>query len=116
MKELPLFKELSTDFFYTIEIEETLFTFRIFYNSRNDSWYLDISTDNYRLDNIKIVANYPLLDGYKALFPELEGDLFVYRVNTSTNEEITFDNFDIDYKFLYFTESEVTQYKGQYGF
>jgi hypothetical protein len=112
MTELPIFQTTSSKFEYTIKLDNEVYLLRYEYNPRSFNWYLTISNDRtgQRLDNKKLIINYPLYDQNKAIFNVMPGDVLIQQVN-NTEELITYDNLGIDYIVYYYTADEVTQWK-----
>lgn len=60
--ELPTRTDLSV-YDFTIELDEVVFTYSFFFNTRSNHWYLNILDidGNPLREGIKIVSNWPLL-------------------------------------------------------
>ena len=116
MISIPIFSTSSADFTQTIELDTTIVTLRLKYNIRNANWFMSVSTENYQLNDIKLVSNFQLLHQYKANFPELPGDFFVIKTNETTEDtEITYENLGNDFLLLYLSPEEVEQWREENG-
>lgn len=65
---MPLYAE--QDYEYQVSLENVAYTFRSYYNSRNELWYMDLSLENGSsiVTGVGVVPNYPITLDY-ALFP-----------------------------------------------
>lgn len=111
MIEIPIFSEASSNFSQIIEIDNTLVTLKLTYNVRNESWFMDVETDNASIYDIRLVTNFPLLDQYKYKFPELAGDFFVQRVTSNISDDITYDELGLGFGLFYYVQSELESWK-----
>jgi len=110
-KEIQIFKESSSDFTQRTIVENQILVVRIKYNVRNDSWFLNITTENYSIQDLKLVINYPILYNHKALFPVLTGDLIIMPKVDNLVENLSYDNFGNDFGLFYIDASELTEWE-----
>lgn len=108
------FKDISSDFEFNIDLENANITIRLIYNTRVDYWFANFSTDINSIQSVKLVVNSLLLDQYKASLPDIKGDFIVARISEDlTNPPLTYDNFGIEWGFIYMTQAEVIEYKAE---
>ena len=112
---IPIDQTSSSIFRQNIIIEDINLTMRFRYSTRTASWYMSLETEDYNIDNLRIVENYPLLKQHKALFPVFDGDFITLKVSEKAINEINYDNFGIDWILLYFTESELDDWYNYYS-
>jgi len=106
------FKDLSADFIINIDLENVNTEIRLVYNTRTESWMMRVKTNNYQLDGIKLVKNFPLLWRHKALFPEVLGDLIILKTSDDINvNDLNYDNLGIYFQLFYITSSELEEWK-----
>lgn len=106
------FKDISSDFEFNVDLENTNITIRLIYNVRVNYWFAQFSTDISNIEGVKLVTNALLLNQYKASLPDIKGDFIVQRTSDDLDKpDLTYENFGIEWGLFYFTESEVTQYK-----
>lgn len=116
MIEIPVFTTQAADFTQIIDLDNVTVTIRLVFNIRVESWFMRLETENYTLDGIKLVENYPLIQQYKALFPELPGDFLIQQINDEVeNPEFDYDSFGVFWSLFYFTEDEVTDWEVENG-
>src|SRR4030042_6769147 len=112
MLDIPMFQEESTDFEFSIDLDNITTTIRLTYNVRSGYFRMNISTENYSLYGLKVVAEFPLIYQHKALFPELPGDIIINQVNRLDEEiDMTYDNLGSDYVMRYYTKDEFEAWK-----
>jgi len=116
MINLPMFQNDSTDFQYSIDLDNVSVQLRFTYNVRSGYFRMNIATENYSLYGLKMVPDYPLLDNHKALFPELLGDIIITQVNRLDEQiDCTFDNLGTDFKVYYYNADELASWKANNG-
>ena len=113
MIQIPTnFKDLSADFIMNIDLENVNTEIRLIFNVRTEAWMMRLKTNNYELDGIKLVKNFPLLWRHKALFPEVLGDLVVLKISDDVNvNELNYDNLGVYYDLFYLTQSELLKWQ-----
>jgi len=107
-KLLPVYVSDSPRYLYNIPLDGDIFVLYFHWNSRENFWYMDIlksdGTTNI-LTGIKLVPNYRLLKQYKAIDGLPKGDFVLYDSEENVqDEQLTFENFGVRYKMLYFEE------------
>lgn len=116
MIEIPVFQRQSADFTQNIDLDEINVTIRLTYNVRNEYFHIDLITDNFDIQGIKVVKNFPLLFTHKAIFPEMKGDFMIRRISESIDvEEFNYDNLGIFWSLFYLNESELNEWKEENG-
>lgn len=116
MIEIPIFKDTSSDFTQNIELDNLIITIRLVWNIRCNDWFISIETSNgNKIDFIRLVFNYPIINQYKYLFPDISGDFFVQLYNNINTDTITYNNLGKDLALYYYTESEVDEWKVENG-
>lgn len=110
MTEIPLYKDSSADFTQIIDLDNISVTIRLSFNIRNQYWRINLETENYELKGLKVVENFPLIYPHNALFPELSGDFFIFKVSDTT-DDFTYDFFGTDYKLFYCDETELAYWR-----
>lgn len=111
--EIPVadFKNQSADFEQIIDLEEVTVTIRLTYNTRVDYWFASFITDTNEILGVKLVQSGLLINQYKAS-TNIKGDFIVSRVaNDLEIPDLSYENFGVDWAFLYLTEEEVEAYK-----
>jgi len=116
MIEIPIYSSASSDFTQNIELDQLIVTIRIIWNTRCDDWFISVETSNgNKIDFIRLVFNFPILNQYKYLFPDIDGNFFVQLYNNINTDIITYDNLGVDLALYYYTASEVETWKDEYG-
>ena len=116
MIEIPVFQDQSADFTQNIDLDEINVTIRLIYNIRNEFFHMNLSTENFNIEGIKVIKNFPLLFTHKALFPELKGDFIIRKISETIQvEDFTYDNFGIFWSLFYLSETELNEWKTLYG-
>jgi hypothetical protein len=114
--QIPMFQSLSSDFTQNIDLESVNVEIRLMYNTRTESWMMQLKTDNYEINGIKLVKNFPLLWKHKALFPEVIGDFIVKKISDDINiNDLNYDNLGIYFGLFYITQAELEEWKVYYG-
>lgn len=104
----------SSDITYQIVLEGQSYNIRFVWNIRQEYWFLTvIDSDGGRIDGVKMVPNWPLLDNHRAQIV-LDGDLLVIP-NTPEPEALGYDNLGIDWVFVYMTDAELLDWKVENG-
>lgn len=113
---LPTFQTASSRFFYNIILESKVFILTFDWNARSENWFLTIECkeENTKINNLKIILNYPLLSQHKAIFPSLKGDLLLQKID-NTSDDFGYDNFLINYGLYYYTADEYNTWKVDNG-
>lgn len=111
------YKDISSDFVQIVELDNIPTTIRLTYNVRNDSWKMDLTTENYAIYGLKLVIDYPIINRHKTLFPELSGDFFITSISAVTKDisNFDYDTFGNDFLLYYYTEDEVNEWKVNNG-
>lgn len=107
---LPTFQSQSARFSYDIELNGEIFHLKFSWNSREESWYMDIQDQNEVniLTGIKLVINYFLLEQYKAYENLPKGDFKLWDIQLDpTTGGLTFDNFGRRYQLFFLTDDEL---------
>ena len=117
MIQIPTnFKDLSSDFIMTIDLDNVNTEIRLNYNTRTESWMMRLKTANYELSGIKLVKNFPLLWRHKALFPEIPGDIIVLKISDDINiNDLNYDNLGVYFDLFYLTASELLEWRAANG-
>lgn len=107
---IPTFQDRTAR--YTIEIELAGTPYNLFFswNTREESWYMNIrdSEETPILTGIKLVPVYLLLEQYRAYENLPAGDFILWDLNQdSTDDNVTFDNFGERYQLLFFSDDEI---------
>jgi hypothetical protein len=105
----------------TVELDGVNYILYFNWSVREECWYLTLFSgdsnpdeDTPIISNIKIVVGIFLLEQYKAIADLPSGDFMVIKNDTiSLNNEISFDNFGVDFLLVYFTEEKVAEIKGE---
>lgn len=114
--QIETFQIQSADFTQVVELDGVNVTLRLMYNTRSESWVLQLNTANYSLNGIKLVKNFPLLWKHKALFPELPGDFIVWKISDDININVLdYDNLGLYFGLFYISASELQEWKDLYG-
>lgn len=106
----PVFQNRSARYTFDIELANRVFHFIFSWNSREESWYMDIQDGEEVpiIHGIKLVPNYRLLKQYKAYNTLPDGELILWDLEQdSVNSGVTFDNFGSRYQLLFFTSAEI---------
>lgn len=106
---IQMFQEASADFTQTIDLDGTPFILRVTWNTRVESFFMDIQDRNQQdiLLGIRLVPNYLLVRDYvqETLPP---GDFYLWdSLNTPEDFGVTFDNLGNRYILLYLTKEEI---------
>lgn len=114
--EIPLFQDQSADFSQNINVENINVQIRIRYNTRTETWFCNLSSDNYQLNGLKLVRNFPLLWRHKALFPEVLGDFIILKISDKiNNNDLNYDTLGVNYGLFYITQDELNTWVAFYG-
>lgn len=109
---VPTFQNRSSKYTIEVELNSEVFRLRFIWNSREQSWYMDIldQDDIEILTGIKLVINYELLLQYEAYdnLPKGEFILWDLEKNPKTGG-VTFDNFGRRYQLIFFTDEEIEE-------
>lgn len=111
MVEIPQFQNESSDYKFSVDLDNVSVDIRMTYNVRSGYFRMNISTENYKIDGLKVVAEFPLIYHHKALFPELPGDIVVSKVSRLDEEvDMTFDTLGTVYKMYYLDKEEIAEW------
>jgi hypothetical protein len=114
--EIPLFQEQSADFTQNIDLENVNVEIRLLYNTRTETWMMRLKTDNYELDGLRLVKNFPLIWRHKAVFPEVIGDFIVLKISDDINiNDLDYDTLGVYFGLFYITQEELEQWKTNNG-
>jgi hypothetical protein len=114
--EIPLFQDQSADFTQNIDLENVNVEIRIVYNTRVETWMMRLKTNNYELNGLKLVKNFPLLWRHKALFPEVIGDFIILKISDDINvNDLDYDTFGVYFALFYITQDELEEWKENNG-
>lgn len=106
---IQTFQDVSADFSQTISLDDIPFTLRMTWNTRIESWFMDIldKDKNNILLGIRLVPNYLLIKDYSQT--ELPpGDFYLWdSENTPSDFNVTFDTLGRRYILLYVTKGEM---------
>lgn len=112
MIELPFFQTQSSDFSYSIDLDNVPVDIRITYNVRSSYFRLNIATEKYNLYGLKLIKNFPIINHHKAFIPDILGDFIIKQVNRLDEDlEMTFDNIGSDFKLYYYNKDEFDSWK-----
>jgi hypothetical protein len=112
MIQLPNFQSDGANFVYNIDLEGYNLEIRFTWNTRVESWFLNLATTNYKLNGIKLVKDFPLLWRHKALFPEIQGDLICLKISDEINDiDLNYDSLGINWALFYITQEELNKWK-----
>lgn len=106
---IQTFQEASADFSQTIDLDGTPYTIRCTWNTREETWYMDLIDKRIQpiLLGIKLVPNY-LLTNYYSMQGLPPGDFYLWdSENKPQNFPLTFDNLGSRYILIYFTKEEL---------
>ena len=109
----PVFTTFSSKFSYRLDLDGITFSFQFYYNTREKSWYMSMAdaAGSKIFDGLKLVPMYKLLDDYRALIPQLTGQLVLVDLSQNpATSDVTFDNYGERYILVYFSMAEVAQY------
>lgn len=107
---IPTFQNRTARYGIDIELNGIVFHLLFSWNSREESWYMDIqnSEEIDILRGIKLIPNYQLLKQYRAYADLPQGEFILWDLyNDSVNSEITYDNYGKRYQLLFFTNEEI---------
>ena len=108
---IPSFQKTSSDFRQIINLNNQQVRIRLIYKVRAHSFFMDFTdSDNNFLSGLKLVPNWPLLKNHKALL-NFSGDLMVLKSNDSVEKNITYDNLNNGWSFVYLTEDELSSWR-----
>lgn len=114
--QIPVFQTLSADFTQVVTLENTDVTIRLTFNTRTESWMMNLSAGNYSLNGIKLVKNFPLLMRHKALFPVLDGDLIVLKISDDVNiNDLDYESLGLYFTIFYVTSEEIELWRDVNG-
>jgi hypothetical protein len=103
--EIPIESGL-TNFDYQVELDSTIYNMSIYWNDREEHWYMDIYNEDQLalLLGAKLVQSYDMLKDYNDV--RLPPGLLLY-FKAATDAAETADSLGTDYTLVYFTEEEV---------
>ncbi len=105
---IDILSTISSDFSQIVELDLVNVTVRLKFNTRDESWFMSLETENTSIKDIRLSINFPLLKQHKAIMYDIPGDFFVIKINESAIDNLTYANLGNDYQLLYLTEEEVT--------
>lgn len=110
MTLIPVYSAVSARYYLEIVLAGEVFTLRFDWNTRDESWAMDIVANSGAdiLTGIKLVPNYVLTKQYSMIPGMPAGDFYLLDdSNVSTNGLVTFENFGDRYKLYFATADEI---------
>lgn len=107
---IPVFQDRSARYSFDIELNGTVFHLVFNWNSREESWYMNIQNAEEVdiLDGVKLVPSYSLLKQYKAYENLPKGEFILWDIEQNpAGSNVTFDNYGKRYQLLFFTDEEI---------
>jgi hypothetical protein len=99
-----------------IDLDAVNVEIRFVFNTRTESWYIRLKTNNAELNDVKLVKNFPLISQYKAHFFELPGDFLVLKISDEiTDPELNYDNLGEFWALFYLSATEVAEWREENG-
>jgi len=108
---IPTFQNRTARYSIEIELAGELFNLFFYWNSREESWYMNIrdSEEAVILAGVKLVPVYKLLQQYRAKEGLPEGDFILWDLNQDpTDDNVTFDNFGKRYQLIFLSDLEIS--------
>jgi hypothetical protein len=116
MLEIPVNPLISSDFSFTVSLENVFCKFRLMWNTKSQFWMVNTYEEPENgviIHGLKIIPNYPFLFTYGPSFP---GQLICLKVGNDTEEEITYNNFGTGWRLIYLDEDEFELWRLLSGF
>lgn len=111
---IPIFNDKSANFLQNINLGGVNYNIDLVWNVIDERWIMSLSNNEYRIDSVPLVVNYPLFEQYAASCPNLNGDFFVQK-NTTEDVELNFENLGKEFLLLWFDKNEVIEWKDENG-
>ena len=107
MINIPINTDISSSLKQRIELDGILFNLKIYWNTMNDAWFMDIyQNDTLVFAGLKLVKEIRLLNEYA--IEEIPGDFILYDTENLTDGlRVDFDNLGTRYLLIYLTEDEL---------
>ena len=118
MSELiPVFQDISSKWKNSMVLDDLLINMEIHFNSRSESFYLDLFDveNDFSLIGVKLVPNWLLVRQFRAYMPNLEGDLIVLKTDADVGDRITYDNLGNGYDFFFYDNDEAEDWEDENG-
>jgi hypothetical protein len=112
--EIPIFQNDSSNFIQNITLNNKRVQLKLVYNVRSAKWVLYIAYDNFFLEGVPLVLNYPLIFRQRWLVNSLRGEFLCLQKNTKV-ENITYENLGVDVGLYFFTDAEYRQWSRTNG-
>lgn len=108
---IPIFKDDSPMFTQEIELNGGVYNLYIYWNARDEAWYLDVrdvETEESIVAGMKLVPVYDMNLQYRSYSTMPRGTFIVLDLeDDSVNSGITFDNLYVRYILAFITEEEI---------
>lgn len=112
---LPTFQDVSSDYDYTITLEERTYKIRMTFNVRCQDWFItliDVVT-NFRIDGVRVVVNWPLFHTHRGQI-QLRGDVLCVPT-APVPSEVGYNGLGVTHNLVYMTQAEVAQWRSANG-
>lgn len=117
MIKIPVFQESSSKFNMSMVLEDLLISLYIYWNSRSNAWYMDITDteNNLQLIGVKLVPNWLLIRQFRAYMPNLRGDFIVIKTDVTVEDRVTYDNLNNGYTLYFYDRDEAEAWEDENG-
>lgn len=115
---IPMFQDIASKFEQEMLLGNSNVVLKIYWVERAKAWFFDfrIPDTGEVVLGIRIIPQWPLLRQYKAVIPSFLGDLFVGKVDSNADDELTFENLNNEgWALYYITDDELEEWEASVG-
>ena len=100
---LQVFNSVRSSFSQKIVLNSQIYNIKIYWNTREDAWYMDILDKdlNPYIYGIKLVANFPLLQEYDRSFVNYGNFILADTEGFPNSDRPTYDNIGERYQLIF---------------
>jgi len=118
MTAIRVFTTLSTRWVETVNLDGVNYRLRVWFNSRESTWYIDIFDQNEVtiVGGIKLVPSVFLLTKYRSVTNLPAGNLFLFDSDQNDQSAVLgLTDLGVRFTLLYFSAAEIAQLSGSVG-
>lgn len=106
---IPMFQETSSTFTQLIKLDDAMYSLKIQYNVRSESFMFSIydNEGNLLVAGMKLVPNYDLAKQFNYLETLPTGNFILLDLEPLSKGTVSFENLGTRYQFIYFSEGEL---------
>jgi len=110
MKIIPFDPTLSSYQTFSVNLGDFVASFRLLWNERDGSWYMDVDSDIGKNSSVRLVPDSPLLGRFNRL--GYEGDFRCLKTDASATNSLGYDQLGSAYSLVWGTATEWESYDG----